>query len=248
MQRGRAGHPLFARLYARLSPAMERGIAQHRRRLVAGLRGTVIEIGAGDGMNFGHYPPEVERVMAVEPEPYLRDLARCRARHVSASVEVVDGVAEVLPLADGSADAAVASLVLCSVADLDQALAELFRVVRPGGELRVFEHVRAASPVLRAVQRLLDATLWPVIAGGCHTSRHTAAAIQRAGFTSTRFRLVRFPDFRLPLPTSPHILGAASRPFAAPTSLAIDDLATARGRLHASEPAAVGQAPGQRAV
>ena len=185
MARVRVGHPLFARAYARLSPAMERGIAEHRRRLLAGLRGTVVEVGAGDGMNFGRYPPEVDSVVAVEPEPHLRDLARARAQQVSASVEVVDGVAEALPLADGSADAAVASLVLCSVTDLDQALAELFRVVRPGGELRVFEHVRATTPVLPAVQRLVDATLWPVIAGGCHTSRDTADAIRRAGFTST---------------------------------------------------------------
>lgn len=67
---------------------MEQGITQHRRRLLAGLRGTVVEVGAGDGMNFGHYPPEVDRVVAVEPDPHLRDLARGRAQQVSASVEV----------------------------------------------------------------------------------------------------------------------------------------------------------------
>ena len=248
MPRTHVGHPIFARVSARLSPAMEEGIAEHRRRLLAGLRGTVVEVGAGDGMNFGHYPPEVDRVVAVEPEPHLRDLARGRAQQVSAFVEVVDGVAEALPLADGSADAAVASLVLCSVADLDQALAELFRIVRPGGELRVFEHVRATTPVLRAVQRLVDATLWPVIAGGCHTSRDTAGAIRRAGFTSTRFDLVHFPDFRHPLPMSPHILGAASRPFPPPTSLATEGSAPAKSRQALPARAAVGQAPDQGAV
>ncbi len=226
---------------------MEQGVTQHRRRLLAGLTGTVVEVGAGDGMNFGHYPPEVDRVLAVEPEPHLRDLACGRAQQVSASVEVVDGVAEALPLADASADAAVASLVLCSVTDLDQALAELFRVVRSGGELRVFEHVRATGPVLQAVQRLLDATLWPVIAGGCHTSRDTAGAIRRAGFTCDQFDLVHFPDFRLPLPMSPHILGAASRPFPPPTSLATEGSA-AKGRRALSARAAVGQAAGQGAV
>ncbi len=114
MPRARVGHPIFARVYARLSRPMEQVISEHRRRLLAGLKGTVVEVGAGDGMNFGHYPPEVGRVVAVEPEPHLRDLARGRAQQVSASVEVVDGVAEALPLADGSTDAAVASLVLCS--------------------------------------------------------------------------------------------------------------------------------------
>ncbi len=72
-------HPVFARLYARLSPAMEQGVGGYRRRLLAGLSGTVVEVGAGDGMNFAHYPPDVERVVAVEPEPYLQVGSAARA-------------------------------------------------------------------------------------------------------------------------------------------------------------------------
>jgi len=204
-------HPVFARLYALLTPAMEQGVGEYRRRLLAGLRGTVVEVGAGDGMNFAHYPPEVERVVAVEPEPYLRNLARRRAEGAPVAVEVVNGRAEDLPLDDAAVDAAVASLVLCSIADPEAALAELFRVVRPGGQLRVFEHVRAPHPVLARAQRLLD-MFWPVIAGGCHTSRDTAAVIRRAGFVFDQLESLRFPNLRVPFPTSPHILGVAVRP------------------------------------
>lgn len=209
---GRGGHPLFARLFARQAPAMDRsGGAEHRRRLLAGLRGRVIEVGAGSGLNFAHYPAEVTCVLAVEPEPYLRRLASRAAADAPAAVEVVAGVAEALPAAEAAFDAAVASLVLCSVADQRQALAEMRRVVRPGGELRFFEHVVATTPGLRRVQRAVDATLWPLLLGGCHTSRDTAAAIAAAGFTVQALDRFAFPETQIPQPSSPHILGIALR-------------------------------------
>ena len=106
---------------------------------------------------------------------------------------MVDGVAGELPAADESFDAGVASLVLCSVSDQQRALAELRRVIRPGGELRFYEHVVAHRPLGRRLQRLADATFWPHVAGGCHLSRDTEAAIEQAGFeiqASRRFRLL----------------------------------------------------------
>ena len=190
---------------------MELGVDEYRQRLLVSLRGTVVDVGAGDGMNFAHYPPAVERVVAIEPEPYLRRLARRRAEGAPVPVQVVEGRAEDLPLDDAAVDAAVASLVLCSVADPDAALRELFRVVRSGGHLRVFEHVRAPDPVLAGLQRILD-MFWPLIGGGCHTSRDTAAAVRRAGFVFDQLESLRFPDWRVPFSTSPHILGAAVRP------------------------------------
>jgi ubiquinone/menaquinone biosynthesis C-methylase UbiE len=206
----RVRHPCFARFYARLSVRMEPEIVDHRRRLLAGLSGRVIEIGAGNGLNFAHYPPEVAEVYAVEPEPHLRKLAAQRAATAAVPVEVADGVADRLPADEASFDAAVLSLVLCSVPDQAPALTETRRVLRPGGELRFFEHVRASSAGLRRVQRVLDATIWSFVAGGCHLSRDTAAAIEAAGFTIESIEHLRVPDTRPPQPASPHILGVAT--------------------------------------
>ena len=141
------GHPLFARYYARVSEAMETGgMAEYRRQALAGLTGTVIEIGAGNGLNFAHYPAGVTGVLAVEPDPYLRQAAEQQARQAPVPVEVRDGVAERLPVADDSFDAAVVTMVLCSVADQRAVLGEIHRVVRPGGQLRFLEHVQAGTP------------------------------------------------------------------------------------------------------
>ncbi len=203
-------HPIFARIYARLSAGMEPEVAGNRRRLLAGLAGRVIEVGAGNGLNFPHYPSSVERVVAVEPEPYLRTLAVEAARQAPVPVEVLDGTADALPVEPGF-DAGVASLVLCSVPDQGDALAELYRVIRPGGELRFYEHVLAPEPGLARVQRLLD-PVWQVIGGGCHSARDTLAAIAAAGFVVDRAERFRFPENQVPFITAPHVLGAAHRP------------------------------------
>jgi ubiquinone/menaquinone biosynthesis C-methylase UbiE len=201
-------HPVFARLYPRLARAMdEGGLVEHRQQLLAGLSGEVVEIGAGHGANFAHYLPAVTRVRAVEPEPRLRGIARTAAVDAPVPVEVSEGLADELPLADHSMDAAVFCLVLCSVPDPLSALQEARRVLRPGGQLRVLEHVRADSPGMVRVQRLMDATFWPALAGGCHTSRDTAAEIERAGFTIDRLDRFLFPEARTPF--SFHILAAA---------------------------------------
>ena len=190
-----AQHPLFARLYARcISPSLRRmGADPLRRRALDGLAGTVVEVGAGDGANFPFYPDTVEQVVAVEPEPYLR----ARAAEAAAAypvVGVVDGTAERLPVADGTADAVVFTLVLCTVNDQVQALAEARRVLRPGGELRVLEHVMAHEPgPLRSVQRALDATFWPLLAGGCHCARDPVGAVEGAGFGFESIEWFTFP-------------------------------------------------------
>jgi ubiquinone/menaquinone biosynthesis C-methylase UbiE len=175
---------------------------------LAGLVGRVIEVGAGHGLNFGHYPPTVTEVLAVEPEAHLRHLATAAAAPVP--VTVVDGVAEALPAEDGSFDAAVASLVLCSVPDQGRALAELRRVLRPGGELRFYEHVRAERPGFARFQRAVD-MVWPAVGGGCHTSRDTVKAIEGAGFVVESCRRFRFLVEAVALPTSPHVLGVARK-------------------------------------
>jgi ubiquinone/menaquinone biosynthesis C-methylase UbiE len=200
-------HPLFARLYSRMVvPSMARqGADDFRRRLLAGLKGTVVEVGAGDGANFAHYPDEVHRIVAVEPEPYLREKA---SSHSNERVELRDAVAHRLPVADGEADAVVCCLVLCSV-DQTTALAEARRALRPGGELRFLEHVRAHEPGLgRRVQRVLDATVWPRLFGGCHVARDTVGAIEAAGFTVTELERFTFPEHSRG-PAAAAVLGSA---------------------------------------
>ncbi|MFD7155044.1 class I SAM-dependent methyltransferase [Kribbella sp. NPDC059898] len=201
--------PFFARMYARVRPTLDQaGAADHRRRLLAGTTGRVIEVGAGDGGNFAHYPPEVTHVLAVEPEPFLRAHALHQASTAPVPVEVVEGTADHLPAPDASADVVVVSLVLCSVPDQQAALAEARRVLRPGGELRFYEHVAAEPGRLATVQRIADATLWPLLVGGCHTHRDTAAAITAAGFAIEELDRFQFPPDRV-TPAGPHILGRA---------------------------------------
>lgn len=205
-------HPLFARLYARVSSGMETaGLGEHRRSLLAEAAGRVVEVGAGNGMNFAHYPTSVTEVVAVEPERYLRGLAEEAAGRAPVPVRVVDGLASDLPLDDDSVDVAVCSLVLCSVGDQRRALAEVRRVLRPGGELRFFEHVRAPSRRMAAVQRAAD-VVWPHLFGGCQTSRDTVGAIEDAGFGVAQLERFPFPETRLPLPPAPHALGLARAP------------------------------------
>ncbi|MGP0102672.1 MAG: class I SAM-dependent methyltransferase [Solirubrobacteraceae bacterium] len=205
-------HPIFARVYERLARVAEgRGGGEHRRALLHGCAGRVIEIGAGSGANFAHYPDTVSEVIAVEPEASLRARAHEAAERASVPVSVRDGSAGSLPCETAGFDVGVASLVLCTVPDQRRALAELFRAIRPGGELRFYEHVRAVRVGEVRIQRIADATFWPRIAGGCHLARDTRAGIEQAGFEIERCERFAFSPAPY-LPPAPHILGSARRP------------------------------------
>ncbi|MGH3721228.1 MAG: class I SAM-dependent methyltransferase [Pseudonocardiaceae bacterium] len=204
-------HPRFARMYERISVESEqRGTAEHRDRALARLSGRVIEVGAGNGLNFGHYPATVTEVLAVEPEDRLRALAEEAAATAAVRVRVVAGHADALPASDGTFDAAVASLVLCSVPHAAGALAEIRRVLRPGGQLRFFEHVRSDNPWLGLVQDAIT-PLWSRLGGGCHPNRDTAAVIRAAGFHIEQLDRFSYAPLRF-VPPHTHILGRARTP------------------------------------
>lgn len=194
-------HPLFARTYVLVAAAVDRtGAAGERRRLLAGLSGRVLEVGAGHGPNFAHYPATVDHVVAIEPEPFLRERARRAAGRAPVPVSVVAGDAEHLPVATGAVDAAVASLVLCSVLDQTAALAEIRRVLRPGGELRFYEHVRSSGALRSRWQDVVD-RVWPALSGGCHCNRATLDAVRAAGFEVVEVHERHLP----PLPPIAHV-------------------------------------------
>jgi ubiquinone/menaquinone biosynthesis C-methylase UbiE len=204
-------HPLFARVCARRSLALEsKGVAEHRGQLLAGLTGRVLEVGAGNGLNFARYPASVTEVVAVEPEPYLLTLAAERASQSRFHASVVRATAENLPIGDGLFDAAVYSLTLCSVASPALALREVRRVLRPGGELRFYEHVAAPGTALHHLQRWMDPA-WRRLVGGCRLTCDTESEISRQGFDIQRCEHFDFRPAPISLLNSPHILGAARR-------------------------------------
>lgn len=202
---------LFGRLYAagydRFTARAERksGAAEHRARLVGGAKGEVLEVGAGTGHNLSLYD-SAERLVALEPEPDMRARAERRARRANVPVEVVDGDAMALPFPDGSFDTVVMSLVLCTIPDPARALHEARRVLRPGGSLRFYEHVRSDDPRLAARQDRWCRP-WRWFGRGCHPNRRTVDLIDAAGF---RVQEIEEYDLEgLPSIVAPHALGVA---------------------------------------
>jgi ubiquinone/menaquinone biosynthesis C-methylase UbiE len=183
-----------------------------RRRALAGLRGRVIEVGSGDGRSFEYYPADVERVLAVEPDPTARAAAAERAKATEVQIDIVDGDAGALPAEERTFDAAVVMGVLCTVPDPAAALRELRRVLVSGGELRFWEHVRSSNPAFRTLQRACDALFWTRALGGCETTRDTVSAIQEPGFRFVRLDRGFHSSSLLTITTAPYVLGVAVSP------------------------------------
>ncbi len=155
-----------------------------RERVCAGLTGDVVEIGFGSGLNVPHYPAAVTRVAAVEPSDVGWRLATARLEASPVPVERSGLDGQSLPFEDGAFDSAVSTWTMCSIPDLDAALAELRRVLRPGGTLHFAEHGLAPDEPVARWQRRLE----PVqkrLFGGCHLTRPIVDAVERAGFTVT---------------------------------------------------------------
>jgi ubiquinone/menaquinone biosynthesis C-methylase UbiE len=203
---------LFGRLYAAgydwvMGGADRHGADEHRRRLVEEASGEVLEVGAGTGLNFRHYRAATS-VVAVEPDLGMRARAQRRAQRASVAVEVVGGDAMALPFADGSFDTVVFSLVLCTIPDPARAIGEAHRVLRPGGALRFYEHVRSTDARLARRQDRLERP-WRLVGRGCRPNRDSAATIERAGFAVSV--LDRFEMDGVPRIVAPHVLGVAHR-------------------------------------
>ena len=198
---------LFARFYERAIAGQEdAGLRDHRRALLAKARGRVLEIGAGTGLNVAHYGPEVTDIVFTEPEEPMAEQLRPKVT----KGRVVVAPAEELPFADDEFDTVVSTLVLCTVTDVDRTLAEIARVLKPGGRLLFLEHVRSHDPkVAKWQDRVVP--VWRFVAHGCHPNRDTAAALTAAGFTleMDSWRLPKAPKF-----VRPAIEGVATAPAA----------------------------------
>ena len=204
-------HPFFARLWTVMSSHETPLLRRLRTENLAGLSGRILEVGAGTGTNFAHYPDTVTEVVACEPETRLAPRARAAAAAAPIPVTVIESTIEAA-FADRTDvepfDAVVCSLVLCSVENPESVLRQLNALLKPGGELRFFEHV-ASSGWRGAMQKMADATVWPRISGNCHTHRNTERAITGAGFSlaSTRHQMT-FPAW-VPIPVSEVAVGRA---------------------------------------
>jgi SAM-dependent methyltransferase len=203
-------NPIFARIWPTIAAHETEQVRALRRENLAGLSGRVLEVGAGIGTNFPFYPDTVAQVVAVEPEHRLA--ARAREAAGTAPVPVVLTDAAVEDFTDTEPfDAVVCSLVLCSVGDPNSVLRQLHSLLRPGGELRYLEHV-ASGGIRGRFQRLVDATIWPKLAGNCHTHRHTGEFVRAAGFEVDDARVEQTLPVWAPLPVSEFMLGRARRP------------------------------------
>lgn len=200
------GHPIFAALYDLiLRPHERKFLGTHRARLVGGVTGRVLEVGVGTGINFGYYSAAAE-VVGIEPDPYMLRRAQVRADRLGRQIKLLPDDAEQLAFPDASFDVAVATLVFCTIPNPDRALAELRRVLHPGGQLRFLEHVRAKTSGWARFQDLVT-PIWKLIGGGCHPNRDTVRTIERAGFRIEDLQHYAFG----PYPARPFVCGVAVR-------------------------------------
>jgi len=201
------GDRIFAAMYDRMMKSSEEaGLGARREALLAHASGRVLEIGAGTGCNLAYYGDGVQSLVLTEPgEPMARRLEH-RLEAEQRPVELVRAPAERLPFADGEFDVAVSTLVLCGVDDQERSLAELRRVLKPGGTLLFIEHVRSEDPGLARKQDRFNGL--NRLVARCNCNRSTLDAIRGAGFTVTeleRDEIQKAPSFVRPL-----VVGAAT--------------------------------------
>jgi ubiquinone/menaquinone biosynthesis C-methylase UbiE len=199
---------LFAWALAHFNTRYERFVARYKLQLFAGVIGTVLEIGPGTGANLRYLNPDKVHWIGIEPNPFMDAYLREEATRLGMQIEIRTGIAEGLPLADASVDAAISTLVLCSVASQAQSLQEVLRVLKPGGKFVFIEHVAAPQGTWsRRIQNLVT-PLWKWLGDGCHPNRETWLEIERSGFENVRYERITAPT---PI-VSPQIVGVAIKP------------------------------------
>jgi SAM-dependent methyltransferase len=169
-----------------------RDVAEHRKRVIEGLRGEVVEIGFGSGLNVPHYPTDVTTVFAVDPSLVGRKLSAERVAGSSVPIRFV-------PLGDASVDAALSTFTLCTIPDAARAVREVYRVLRPGGQFHFLEHGLCPEAGVARWQHRLN-PIQQRVAGGCTLDRPIEGLIRRAGFDITELHHDQLagPDFLRP--------------------------------------------------
>ena len=200
---------LFAAMYDRMSRSSEEaGVGEMRQRLLGGVSGDILELGAGTGMNLSHYDEALASLVLTEPEPAMLRRLQPKALKQAPNAKVVQASAEDLPFEDASFDAVVSTLVLCGVDDQARALQEAKRVLRPGGRLLFIEHVRSDDPKLARFQDRMNRLNHFLV--GCDCNRQTLAAIEEQGFTVSKVEPTVLP--KAPKFVRPAIVGVAAAP------------------------------------
>lgn len=172
--------PAFARFYDVAFALAERsGLSDVRSNVVGQAVGVTVELGAGTGLNLPHYPSHITRLLLTEPDPHMASKLRAKAAATPIKAEILDAPAHALPVEDASVDTVVSTLVLCTVEDPAATLAEVARVLKPGGRLLFVEHVRSESPRLARWQDRLRVP-WSWYACGCQCNRDTVATIRQS--------------------------------------------------------------------
>lgn len=177
-------HRRFAAMYERMSrgKSERRFMDPLRQKIIERARGHVLEVGAGNGLNFAFYDPaQVERVEAIEPDPAMLHYAQQRVSTARVPITLTQAAVEKLPFADATFDSVVVTLVFCSVSDPLQGLQEIKRVLKPGGNLLMVEHVRSQKRLASRLQDVL-VPLTTRMCGNCHWNRETLYTVQTAGF------------------------------------------------------------------
>jgi ubiquinone/menaquinone biosynthesis C-methylase UbiE len=167
-------------------------LVPYRTRAAAGATGRVLEIGIGSGLNLPFYGPGVGEIIGLEPSPKLLGFARAAARERNRALALIEGSAEAIPIESASIDTVLTTWTMCSIPNVDAALAEMRRVLRPNGRLLFVEHGRAPEPRVQWWQDRLT-PMWRRVAGGCHLNRAVADSVTRAGFRLERLDMGYMP-------------------------------------------------------